>query len=316
MKFRMLDAQAGLAYLNSQLAYHETEVYKVQYPAITYPGLVPVDTSAPEWIKTVTYASVDIAGQAKWVNGAARDIPLAELSRVKGETPVELAAIGYGYNLEEISQASFLGIRLTSDKATGAREIAERMIDTIAWVGDTSKGFEGLANASGVDHTAAADGVSTTSTWSTKTPDEILLDVNDALSDVNTDSNTIEMANTLLLPNTSLTYIATKRLDALSSVTILAWLKENNVYTQSTGKQLLIRGSRYLETAAAGGLDSAKRMVVYDRSPQVVKMHLPMPFRFLPVWQDGPMSWLVPGIFRLGGVDVRRPGAFRYRDGI
>jgi hypothetical protein len=82
------------------------------------PGLVPVDTSAPEWIKTVTYYVDGHRRPAKWVNGAARDIPLAELNRAKGETGVELAAIGYGYNLEEISQASMLNMNLTTDKAT------------------------------------------------------------------------------------------------------------------------------------------------------------------------------------------------------
>jgi len=34
------------------------------------------------------------------------------------------------------------------------------------------------------------------------------------------------------------------------------------------------------------------------------------------VWRDGPMLWKVPGIFRFGGVDIKRPGAFRYVDGL
>jgi hypothetical protein len=57
-------------------------------------------------------------------------------------------------------------------------------------------------------------------------------------------------------------------------------------------------------------------MVAYRRDPSVVKMYMPMPFRFLPVWQTGPIIFEVPGIFRLGGVDVRRPKAMRYVDGI
>lgn len=316
MKHKMLDAQAAMAFAVAQTTYIEPGVYKTQYPAIVYPELVPVDTSAPEWIKSVTYYSNDFAGIAKYLNGAARDIPLAELERSKAETTVQLAGIGYGWDLEELSQAQFLGMNLSADKASAAREIAERKINTVALSGDTTKGFEGLLNNSGVDHTAAADGVSTTSDWPTKTADEILFDVNDALSDVNVDSQTIETADTLLLPNSRLQLIAGKRLSSNNDTTVLKFLKENNVFTQTTGKQLTIRGLRELETAGAGGLDSTKRMAVYDRRPEVVKMHIPMPFKFLPVWQDGPMHWLVPGIFRLGGVDVRRPGAMRYRDGI
>lgn len=41
-----------------------------------------------------------------------------------------------------------------------------------------------------------------------------------------------------------------------------------------------------------------------------------MPHRFLPVWQTGPMWFDVPGIFRFGGLEIRRPGAARYVDGI
>ena len=76
----------------------------------------------------------------------------------------------------------------------------------------------------------------------------------------------------------------------------------------------MIRGVfGHLDTA---GASSSKRMVAYRRSPEVVKMHIPMPFRFLPAWQTGPLRFDVPGIFRVGGVDIRRPKAVRYLDGI
>jgi hypothetical protein len=41
-----------------------------------------------------------------------------------------------------------------------------------------------------------------------------------------------------------------------------------------------------------------------------------MPHRFLPVYQDGPTSFEIPGIFRTGRRRSLRPGAFRYLDGI
>jgi hypothetical protein len=56
-------------------------------------------------------------------------------------------------------------------------------------------------------------------------------------------------------------------------------------------------------------------MIAYRRDPQVIKMHIPMTHRFLPVWQTGPLVFDVPGIFRLAGLEVRRPagGALRRR---
>jgi hypothetical protein len=56
--------------------------------------------------------------------------------------------------------------------------------------------------------------------------------------------------------------------------------------------------------------------VAYKRDPRVLKLHLPMRHRFLPVWQTGPITFDVPGIFRTGGTEIRRPGAVRYFDGI
>jgi hypothetical protein len=57
-------------------------------------------------------------------------------------------------------------------------------------------------------------------------------------------------------------------------------------------------------------------MVAYRRSPDVLVMQMPMPFQFLPPWQQAPLLFEVPGIMRISGVDVRRPQAMRYGDGI
>jgi hypothetical protein len=57
-------------------------------------------------------------------------------------------------------------------------------------------------------------------------------------------------------------------------------------------------------------------MVAYKKDPKVLKLHLPMPHRFLPIWQNGPFNFVIPGIFRTGGIEIRRPGAVRYLDQI
>ena len=57
-------------------------------------------------------------------------------------------------------------------------------------------------------------------------------------------------------------------------------------------------------------------MIAYRRDPRVLKLHIPMVHRFLPVWQTGPITFAIPGIFRTGAVEIRRPGAMVYVDGI
>jgi hypothetical protein len=150
--------------------------------------------------------------------------------------------------------------------------------------------------------------------WAMKSVDQILRDFNAALTGIMVDSLQVEMADTVLLPLQSLNLLAQTRLGSGDgAMTLLDFIATKNVYTFQTGRPLLIRAVRGLETAGEGGVG---RMIVYRRDPQVLKMHVPMPHRFMPVWQTGPLVFDVPGIFRLAGVEVRRPGAFRYVDGI
>lgn len=316
---KLMDAQSAESFLIPQLTYIEREVYTIRYPQIRYPELVPVDTDAPEWIPSVTYFSMDGVGQANWFSARGQDVPLTEVVRSKFETSIKMAAIGYAYDLEEISQAAMLGRNLTADKARYARMAAEQFLDIAALFGDATAGFLGLLNNPTVTAvvapaTGAQNGFTTSTLWANKLPAQILSDVNNTLSGIWISTQTLEMADTLLLPLAAYNYIANTRLSDLTSTTILQWLREVNSYTADNGAPLTIRGIRGLDVAGAGGTG---RMVAYWKDPSVVKMHLPMPFRFLPEpFRSRPLYWEIPGIFRFGGVDIRRPAAFRYVDGV
>ncbi|PVZ19930.1 MULTISPECIES: DUF2184 domain-containing protein [unclassified Pseudomonas] len=304
----MLDAQAALGFVISQTAHIETQVNETVYPDIQYPTLVPVDTSANPWAKTVTYFTADKFGRADWINGNADDIPLAGTELSRQETSVHMAGIGYGYGLEEISQAAMLGINLDAADAAAARRAYEEMVERVALYGDTTKNFYGLTNAPAVVAASALTG-----SWDTASPAQILADVNAALAGQYAGTLYTGLADTLLLPYSKFLKISTTPLNDNGTDTILSWLQTKNVYTAQTGRPLTIRAMRGLDKAGAG---STARMVAYRRDPNVVKMHIPMPHRFLPVYQAGPTRWEVPGIFRLGGVDVRRPKEMSYTDGL
>ena len=301
------DTQAALGFAVSQTSHIETQVNETLYPDIQYAELIPVDTSAHPFATTVTYYSSDKFGQANWINGNADDIPLARTQRAKHETGVHMAGIGYSFGYEEINQAQMLGMDLNAENAIAARRAYEEMVDAVALYGNASKGFEGLLSNSSV--TAAS---ATTGDWNNATEDQILADLNDALLAVSTDTAYAAMADTLLLPYERLNLLATTRLGD-TQITLLEFLKKNNTFTAMTGRELMIRAVRGLDTAGVG---DTNRMIAYRRDPQVLKLHVPMPHRFLPVFQDGPLSFVVPGIFRLGGLDIRRPKEVRYTDGI
>lgn len=306
--------QSAYNFVVNQTTVIEAQVVKIQYPEVQYPNLIPVETGGNEWVKSITYYSQDMVGRADWFHHAALDVPLAEITREKFERGIEMAAIGYRYTLEEVAAAmSVPGISLTSDKAVACRRAYEEFVDGVALRGNVSKNLQGIINSSLVTATTApADGAAGATTFASKTNDQVIRDINNALMNVATGSNWIYYANTVLLPPAILVNLA-GRVIANTTMTLLDWVQKYNVLTVQTGQALTIAGVRGLEIAGVG---ATARMVAYRRDPQVLKMWIPMPHRFLTVWQRGPLIFDVPGIFRIGGVEIRLPAAMRYLDGI
>lgn len=305
------DAQQALGFVVSQLYRINPIVYATQYPDYDFSRLMFVDTTGPEWGGGVTTFTTNVVGVAKWQSGAAKDVPKADVTRGILQKSFELASVGYGWTLEEINQAALLGIPLSTQKAAAARQAYMQFMYGVAVVGDAEKQLNGMVNYTGVTvGSVVLNAAGTSRSWGSKTPAEMLADINTVLLGVYTGTAYVEMADTLALPVSALTYIGQVQLPN-TSMTILQFVRENNVYTQLTGQPLKIIALRDLETAGAG---ATRRMVAYKNDPGVVKLHMPMPHKFLPVYQDGPMQFEVPGIFRTGGVEVLRPGAFRYFD--
>ena len=168
--FQFGDAQAALGFVTSQTSHIETEVLKKPYPAYRYAEFVPVDTSANPFAASVTFFTQDLIGKARFINGTADDIPLANIVRTKFEQSVFDAGIGYEFSITEIGQAAMYGRSLSTEGAAAARLAFEQMVDAVALAGDS--GIEGLYNTTGITSTAAA------AAWSGATAAQILADVN------------------------------------------------------------------------------------------------------------------------------------------
>jgi hypothetical protein len=241
---QMQDApQRAFGFLIQQATRIEAQVYRTVYQEIQYQDVIPVDTTGPEWVDAITYFSSDAVGQAQWFTGFAQDVPNVELLREKFTTGVSMASIGYRYSMEELGKALLYGIDLTSDKAVASRRVAEEFIDKVAFVGDATKGYTGAVNNASVTATTApADGTASATTFASKTPDQILRDINGQLTGQFTGTYGNLVADTILLPYDILLNLSTRRIDTVNQTTILQWLKANNIYTLTTGRELTIRG--------------------------------------------------------------------------
>lgn len=314
------DAQR-LAFVQGQAFKVNQRVYETKFPDWDFSRLAYVDTSGPEWSPGILTYTSDISGKAKWQSGYAKDVPLADVSQDMQTRTFHLAAIGYQYNIEEVNSAIQIGGTLADRRARAARLVYTKFMYDLTLKGDAEKGLGGLINYGGVTTTtAAADGTGAATEWvnssgvGLKTPAQIVRDINVALQGVYLDSNTVEMADTILLPVEAYNYLAATPYSATTMETILSFVQRTNIYTLTTGRPLTIRAVCELGTGDAGG--TGGRLVAYKNDQDYVKLHLPMPHRFLPVWQDGPMQWSVPGIFRTGGLELLTTVAFRYVDGV
>lgn len=303
------DAATGLAFMISQLSGIEQKMYEKKYKAITYNLLIPISTEAGEFVTSITYFYMDGRAVAKFIGTKSLNVPIAEIGTQKVTVPVELAATGYEYSDEELGQAMMLGRSLTADKASLARRACEEHLQSVAMVGDTTHNLPGFINNSNITSASVANGALGTPTWVTKTPNEIIFDVNDFMGDIFVDTLQVERPNRLLLPTAQWNYISGTPRSDNSDTTILSWLVANSPYLTSESDVIPVSE---LAAAGAGGTD---RMMAYDFDIDKVVMHVPKPLIFTEPQRVG-LGYQVPGTYKCGGVEFRYPGSARYADGI
>lgn len=315
-----MDAQ-GLAFVQGQAYKINSKVYETIYPDWDFARLVFVDTSGPEWSPGILTYTSDATGVAKWQSGFAKDVPLADVNQDMSLKTFHLAAVGYQYNLEEVNTTlGIVGGTLPSRRARAARLAYNQFMYGLTVAGDPVKGLLGLVNQTVVPRTTVpADGTGSVTFWvnengvGTKTPAQIVRDMNILISGSYRATFQTEMADTVALPPEALEYIAATPYSETTMETILSFVMRTNLYTMKTGQPLTIVSWPDLSTAGENGTG---RMVAYKNDEDYVKLHLPMPHKFLPVHADGPFNFVIPGIFRTGGIELENTVAFRYGDGV
>lgn len=309
------DAQAALPFVIAQGRNIETKVYQRRYPTFNYGAHVPVVTEGNAWAIGTTFFTVDVAGEAKFISGSGNDLPLMGSTRDQASHDFAMIGAGWDWTLEQINQAGLYGVNLTDTDAMTSTQAIERLLNTIAMSGHAEKNWTGFVNSGAVSRAdVAADGDSSSQFWSAKTVDQILRDINLALTTVRTQSTEVEWADAIRIPPEAFRDIATRRLGSGDGmITVLEYLRKNNIYTAETGQALDIQPLRELATASN---DGGGRMVAYRRDAEVVRFHLPMPRRVLAPRQKSIMAFEQGMIARTGGTEIRLPGAMAYLDEI
>jgi len=223
------------------------------------------------------------------------------------------------YTILELESAAKLGRPVDQQKFAGLQLKYQMDVDEQVYIGDTSLGLYGLVNSDLVNNVNnVAAGAAGPTTWASKTPDEILADINSALTSVWTASAFAVMPGRILLPPTQYGNLATAKVSLAGNISILKYVQENNILTTSTGRKLEILPSKWLVGAGVSGtigtLGTVDRMVVYTKDVDRVRFPL-TPLQRTPIQYDS-IYHKTTYFGRLGAVEVVYPETIGYFDGI
>jgi len=302
-----LDANQ-MGFLARQLEMVETQMLQIAYPALKATQLIPVQTfsGAQQWAETATYRQWDQIGKARIISDWADDFKQVGVNAIEVSGKFVEEGASYQYNYKEIQQAQLAGYNLSTELAAAGKHAIDQAIDDVAWFGAVTSGITGFLNNPDVPRSDVPnDGDGASTLWTTKIGDQIWRDMTNAISDVNTISNGVETADTLLLPLAQYNYIGNIIYNTYSSESILTVFKREN-------PGILVDSLLQLKGAGTAGVDV---MVAYARNPQKVVYRLPIPFMQFPVQSNGTV-FNVKMLCRMGDVVFRFPKSANIKEGI
>lgn len=281
-----------------QLEYIKSKTYDEKLANLNAAKLFPVSSTADAGAETISYESYGMVGIAKLVASYADDLPRADIKGTKVTVSVYSAGTSYGYSTQDIRAAKMKGLPLDARRALSARRANDTFINKIAFKGDKEGRIVGiLDNPNITTSVVPADGSNNSTKWADKTPEQVLRDMNDAVSGIVDLTNGVEIPDTMVLPIKQYNYIANTVVPNTAGESILTNFKKNNQYIKNIVSAVEMKG------AGSGGEDVG---LIYRKDIDAVSLEIPMPFtQYAP--QARSLEFVVPCESRTAGVIVYYP---------
>lgn len=312
-KFVNLD-DAQSAFFSRELESVKAKTYDVIKAPLKAFELIPVDSTAGSGAESIVYQQYDIVGMARIISNYADDLPRADVKGKEFVARIKSVGNSYGYSLQEVRAAQFAGKPLEQRKSDAATRAQRELWNKIAFYGDAEHNLQGwLTNPNIPSAAIANDGSGSGTAFTTKTPVQIVRDLNKLVNDVVTNTNGAERPNTLVMPLAQYSYIATTPYGTASDITILGMFLKNSPFVTS------VEWAQELDSAqlAAAGVTgfTGDIMIAYDKSPDKLTFEMPQGFEQLPVQERG-LEFVVPCHSRVAGTLVYYPLSMNIGEGI
>lgn len=255
--------------------------------------------------------TLNSTGNMPWISSETTAIPGVSVNGKKIVLPLRLLAREVSYTSVELERSQLTGQPIDTQKMDALNVLYQMNTDQMVYIGSTDVGATGLLNDANVSIDAVATGLSGSKLWSTKTPDEILADVNALLIAAWKAAAFAVCPSKLLLPPVQFGYLASQKVSSAGNVSILKFLQENCISLQINGKMLDIQPVKWLTGAGAAGVD---RMVVYTNEEDRVRFPM-VPIRRETAYYQG-IRFTAPYLWAFGQVEMPYTETVRYGDGI
>ena len=287
-----------------ELDYVKSQSYDVEYPEFTALSLFPVTSEADPGAETVTYYTYDKVGLAKVIDNYSTDLPRVDVNGKPSYATIKSIGDSYGYSAQEMRASRLAGKSLDVRKAEAARYSIDNLTNKIAWCGDADSGLLGvLSTAQSIPLYTIATGAGGSTTWASKTADEILADVNGMAKQVARVTKNVERPDTLCIPSDCYMDIATRRIPD-TSTTVLTFLLEHAPYI----KKIVSTAELNSDSADTNPYASQSKGVafLFTNDKRKLAIENPMPFYQYPI-QVRNLETVVPCEARTAGAIVYYP---------
>lgn len=275
---RALDAAGittGMAFLEGELEKRDPKV-REPLTSVTWPRDIVAETGGG-WVDFTSTMSVDYAtsgaNDGSIIGGATDVISLMQANVNKDVYRVLTWAQGMKIPFVDSQKYQTIGRSIDSILDRGIRLNYNKSVDQLVYKGFNN--FTGLVNDPNVVSSVAPNGAAGVSTWTSKTVDEILWDINKLITEAWAASEYDESAipNQILLPPTKYAYLASTRIGTSGDESILSYVLKNNI-AANQNRPLVIVPCRWCVGAGTGNTD---RMVAYVNDKDKLYFDLPVP---------------------------------------